>query len=91
MYLDDIISKDKYTVRYKEYKDKLEYYSEKMLEDNNEATFKNVDDEFIKLINSSDFREMYNSLNDTKKHSFWANLVKEIRVDFNENYTLVFR
>lgn len=91
MYLDDMISKDKYTVRYKEYKDKLEYYSEKMLEDNNEATFKNVDDEFIKLINSSDFREMYNSLNDTKKHSFWANLVKEIRVDFNENYTLVFR
>ena len=91
MYLDDLISKDKYAARYKEYKEELDFYSEKVLRSKDEATFSGVDDEFIEFINSASFKEMYYKLDDTKRHAFWVNVLKEIKVDFNGSFTIVFR
>lgn len=91
MYLDDLISKDKYKVRYKEYKEELDFYSEKILKEKNESTFSNVDEEFIDFINSSDFKDIYYKLDNTKRHAFWVSIVKTISMDMNGSISIVFK
>lgn len=91
MYLEDMINKDKYTTRYKEYKDELDFYSEKVLKLKNEATFSNVDEEFIEFVNSSDFKDIYYKLDENKRHAFWANILKEVKVDKDWEYEMIFR
>lgn len=91
MYLDDMISEDKYKTRYKEYRDKLRYYTDKANSLNNGPTFSNVDEELIKLINSSNFKTSFFEMDDIKRHAFLSNIVKEIHRDFNSRYSIVFR
>lgn len=91
MYLDDLINKDKYVVRYKEYKEELDFYSKKILKEKNEATFSNVDDEFIEFINSSDFKDIYYKLDNTKRHAFWVSIVKIINMDMNGSISIAFK
>lgn len=91
MYLDDLISDEKYKAKYSEFKKEMELLTEKIMQDQNIPTFKNVDDKFIESINNGSFKDIYYSLDTTSRHAFWANLIKNVTIYTNGEYKINFR
>lgn len=89
MYLDDLISKDKYKKQYNDCKSELEYYNT-LIAENNKTRFASIDQDFVEFINTSDFKTLYYSLDNSKKHTFWASLVECIEVS-ETSYNLIFK
>ena len=85
LYLNDLISKDKYTVEYNKFQSEL-----KILERENKDSKKDTDTKKLQEFIDGDFLRIYDTLSDVEKQRFWRNIIDKIVIFGKEKIEVKF-
>lgn len=85
LYLNDLISKDKYTVEYNKFQSEL-----KILERENKDSKKNTDTKKLQEFIDEDFLRIYDTLSDVEKQRFWRNIIDKIIISGKDKIEIEF-
>ncbi len=85
LYVNELITLDEYKIDKEKYLSQLEEIPEENIAIDRQSIL-----ETLQKYKGLDIKGIYENLNDVEKRNIWSGLIKEIQVDSNRDYTVVF-